>query len=186
MKQDSTEDPRRFNLDWHLEEVRAAREGRDEPRTLWWYVARAKRGDQEAARMALIHMASSLSPDALRQNSGGLDPGIAQELAQMLLDVAHDGDSMLLRTARRGPPGKRQKDKLRFARTWWTCVDMYRLLKTDPSLTQTRAAEQVLMGDTVIGDASTKPVDADSLVRYYRRLEPDIAAHVDSEDSGTG
>jgi hypothetical protein len=156
-----------FRVDW------MAADFAGEQRNLEWYLARAEKGDQQAARRAVRWMVDSLTPDALAQNGGAVDPQLAAALHALLAPVAIDGDSDVLWIARQGP-SRRPTDTDKRARMWWACVDMRRrLVDAGDSMTQEAAAAAAA---TLSGEQWLEP---SSLAKEYRRLLSAVAAFVE-------
>lgn len=151
-----------FRIDWYLEQLRGAQ------RTVWWYLARGRMGDRDAARRGLMWIADSLTPEALAQNGGVLDQRQAEVLRELLYDVAKTGDSPLLAVARSKKPRHRPTDLGSVERIWWDCVQLHQHLQANPGMSQTTAAELVI--------GTSGDMDPESLAKAYRKYRDTVEA----------
>lgn len=149
-----------FNPDWY---AATHRTGRD----LRWYLDRAEQGDADASERALEMVRDSLTPRAMKETGGELDPVLHAFLLQAAAQV-------LAPKKRRG--GQR-KELAEIQREWWLCVELHRRCQE-----LGRLGDQLLAQD-VIDDESTGPATdfpepvpfgADQLLKRYRawRDEP--------------
>jgi hypothetical protein len=154
-----------FNADWFAAQLQGER------RDFMWYVVRGIKGDQRAAQRALAWIVDSLTPEALAQNSGAIDPQLASVLREQLQAYLSD-DIGLLRIARKVERG-RPRDIGKAERTWWQCVRAHRLLSTGRAPNKTKACEMVL-------DEDGGGMEVQSLVDEFAKLERALNAYAAS------
>lgn len=130
-----------FNPDWYADSHQTGR-------NLAWYLARARRGDAAAAARALELVRASLTPQAIRQSGGRLDP----VTEQFLLDAA------ALALEPKKTRGGQRKPAEGIQRDWWLCVELHRRCRA-----LGRAGDQLMAQELI--DDTNHGLAADSLDR---------------------